>query len=1307
MDKSAIHETTLQARETLTSEIEEMLQGIFGLDSRFDFAKEEKIPAFREMPKLLQTRHKLEKRLTDEVSAGLSRAEAVAKLIKEAAFTHLNRLVALKMMERRSLIEGTLERYQDSRGFLFYLAEPEHAEDLRLYETGGLSQNPLGEGARDVAYRHFLLHQYRLLSQEIRVLFDPDDLASLLFPRPRNLKALVELLNRPELEAAWGEEETIGWIYQYFNEQEKADVFNRLYKKKQKIRPEDIPAATQLFTPRWIVKFLVQNTLGRQWMQMHPDSCLAAALDYLVPLVGEIPPEKMKPVREIEVLDPACGTMHFGLVAFDLMAEMYREEIERAGQQGWPEKASVASVEAVPAAIMANNIFGIDIDLRAVQLSALALYLKAKSLNPKAVITESHLACAELRLPDDTKLEAFLKASKFTLPVYERIIRRLWSSMRAGSGIGVGSLLPLESAITAEVEQERHSHLTSLQRFEDLANAPQDVARTNAWGPEFWDVLGDQIVMAFNSFADEQAASGGDESYFVGEASKGMRLLDIMRRKYDCVFTNPPYMIRRNMFAELASFIEANYSQGKGDLYVAFIERGQQMMKEKGRLGMIAQQSFMFLSSYEDLREGIIKKSAVEAMVHTGPHAFEDIGGEKVNTTNFIIRSEPDVDIRSNAQSAYIRLVKELDSESKRLRFERALTCMRVGGSDPIVFRYYQADFGSISGNPWVYWILPNIRKLFENLKSLSDLAEPRRGLTTVDNFRFIRFWWEISKERIAFNCISGAECAKIPENWFPIVKGGSSKRWYGNLENCINYGNNGRELKAWIENQGDSWSRYVRSAEFYFRQNLTYSAVSSRGFAARYTPSGFLFDQAGNSIFSDRDESIKYILGIINSSFAGYCLQLLNPTVNFLGVDIKRIPLVESLSCLLSHLVENSINISKKLCCNDETSFNFICPPWCDSISGTMHSILLGRQELSNLERQIDEEVYRLYRISEADRLAIEAELAEPAAEMGDAEEEREQDYIDDEELARRWISYCVGIVMGRFQPGVGDLGCGRFSPQAAERLRALTDSDGVATLMEGHQDDLAHKVWEALQIALGEDGAAEVVETALGDGNAEELLRRYLERDFFKRHLQQYRKRPVYWLLQSAGKAFSVYIFHERATRDTLPLILGSRYVGGMINHLHNRLAELEEALKTAQGRDKKQLEKEEAEKGSDLQELQRFEAALRRVLERKNERGETAGWTLEVDDGVILNLAPLAELMPAWKEPEKFWRALDAGEYDWSRTAMRYWPDRVLEKCRKNKSYAIAHSRLDVYEVNGLGKKRHEEKQQEVETAEEETG
>ena len=264
--------TTLRARELLTGEIRDLLQGIYGLDSKGKFEDVKRLPAVQSLPEVRATRKRLEKFLNDEEQAGLKRPEAVSKLVKEAAFTHLNRLVAFKMMEARKLIRGTLDRYQDSNAFKFYLAE--HEDDLRLYEQGSLPQNRGGRGSEGRAYRHFLLWQSAELSKEIKVLFDPENLASQLFPRPRALKSLMEMLNDPELEEAWSQEETVGWIYQYFNEDEKKDVFNRLYKKKQKIRPEDIPAATQLFTPRWIVKFLVQNTLGRQWMQMHPDSRL-------------------------------------------------------------------------------------------------------------------------------------------------------------------------------------------------------------------------------------------------------------------------------------------------------------------------------------------------------------------------------------------------------------------------------------------------------------------------------------------------------------------------------------------------------------------------------------------------------------------------------------------------------------------------------------------------------------------------------------------------------------------------------------------------------------------------------------------------------------------------------------------------------------------------------------------------------------------------------------------------------------------------------------------------------------------------
>ncbi|MEM0498295.1 MAG: BREX-1 system adenine-specific DNA-methyltransferase PglX [Methanothrix sp.] len=1273
MERSSIREMTLRAREVLTKEVEELLRGVYGLDDRGRFEDAGKLPAVRSLEEARETRRRLESHISDQEGAGLSRQEAVRKLIKEVAFTHLNRLVAFKMLEARKLIRGTLDRYQDSNAFKLYIAD--HDDDYHLYIRGNMPQNEMGEGPRDIAYRHFLLWQCENLSKEIKVLFDPDSLASRLFPRPKVLSSLIEMLNDPDLEAAWREEETIGWVYQYFNENEKKDVFDRLYKKKQKVKPEDIPAATQLYTPRWIVRFLVQNTLGRLWMQMHPDSRLIERLDYFVPLAGDVPAEKPKPVREIQVLDPACGTMHFGLVAFDLLAEMYKEEMERAGQPGWPERPSVSSEEEIPAAIIANNIFGIDLDLRAVQLSALALYLRAKSMNPKVQIVESNLACADLHVPEDSKLEEFLMASRFTLPVYERIIRRLWGIMRGGSGKGVGSLLPLELAITSEVERERRAHLTSLQRFEDLADAPQELAATNAWGPEFWDALEDQIAMAFDEFARRHAALGGGESYFVGEARKGMRLLDIMRRRYDCVFTNPPYMTRRNMNPELADFTEANYPEGKGDLYTAFIQRCLEMVREGGRMGMIAQQSFMFISSYEELREELLKAIAIEAVVHTGPRAFDEVSGEKVNTTLLVVRREPDRKMRFDACGTYFRLVREPDSESKRLRFEQALARLRAGESDPAVFRYRQSDFDSIPGSPWVYWITPGLRRLFVELPKLGEVAAPKHGMTTGDNFRFLRFWWEVGASRIAFGCRSHDDARASGKRWFPYMKGGSFRRWYGNQEYVVNWAKDGSEIKNLGVEAGRVASR-PQNTEFYFRRGVTWTDITSARFSARLSPEGFIFDHAGNCFFP---QNVEFLLGVVNSNLAFYIFNIINHTIHVEVGDLARLPIPTRSSERLERLVERAIALAQADAAEDETTFDFIAPPWTGSLKDTITEILLRHESLQDVEREIDEEVYRLYAISEEDRRAIEAEL-----EGGD----EEQCEIDEEELALRWIDYCVGIVMGRFSPGVPHaLGRGRFSPERAERLLSLADKDGVATLDEGHQDDLARKVWEALEIALGEHGASEIIETALGEGHPEMLLRDYLKRDFWKRHLQQYRKRPIYWLLQSPNRSFSVYVFHERATRDTLPLILGMRYVAGRINQLRNRIIETQKEMESAEGRARRTLEKHLDNLSDMLSDVEEFEKRIRRVLELRNERGETVGWAPEIDDGVMLNLAPLRELIP-WSEPQRFWRELEEGRYDWSRTAMRYWPDRVLEKCRSNRSYAIAHGLEDVHVGNGRG-------------------
>ncbi|MBI4586092.1 MAG: BREX-1 system adenine-specific DNA-methyltransferase PglX [Planctomycetes bacterium] len=1279
-----LHEMTLEARAELTQEIRELLEGTYGQrpDGRFD--PPGSFPALKALPEARETRKRLEKFLADEAAAGLGGPEAVEKLIKEAAFTHLNRLVAFKMLEARKLIRGTIDKHHESNAFKFYIAEDAHGEDRKLHEAGSLPQNPLGEGPRDIAYRRFLLWQCGKLAKEIKVLFDPDNLPSRLFPRPAALKRVIDILNHPDLAGAWqpGSEETIGWVYQFWSEEEKARAFRKVFKEKQKFSVQDLPAVTQIFTPRWIVRWLVENTLGRLWVHMHPETRIQEKLKCLIPLAGELPEVTLRKACEINLLDPACGTMHFGLVAFDLLVEMYREELDNQGIPGWPDKASVASEAEIAPSIIKNNLFGIDIDLRAVQLSALTLYVKAKTFNPKAEIKDSNLACADILLINGERIDEFLSEMKFAVKVHEKVIKSLWSRLKNAGHFG--TLLRLEEEILSSVEVEKKAYKDDLEIFKGIKN----LGDAYLSGGSFWRSLDEQITSAFQEFARKQEAQGRDAGFFTGEAVKGMKIADIMMGRYDVVVANPPYMSRRNMNPELAEFLERAYPDSKGDLYSAFIDRSSEFLKDGGRLGMITQQSFMFITSYEKLRDKLLDQHAIECMCHVGPRAFEEIVGEKVNTTLFVLRREGEAGRRDGTVGTYFRLVKEPDAEAKRLGFERALARLRGGEVAPPVYRYRQADFDAIPGRPWVYWIMPSLRKLFETLPKLDDISEPRVGLQTGENFRFLRYWWEVGIQNMAFSFAKTAEAEKSGKRWFPYMKGGSFRRWYGNQEYALNWEKNGCE----IDNFDCS---VIRNPSYYFRRGVTWTDLTSGRFSARLSPGGFIFDVAGSSVFP---ENVPLVLGVMNSSLSQCILKLINPTVHVQVGDLSRLPIPKKSSRILDTLVEEAIALAKAASEEDERTFDFIAPPdWRNGLD----DVVARAKKLADIERAIDEEVYRIYDISPEDRAAIEAELREPASASEDGEEasgeESEENGGDKtltrKDLATRWIGYAAGIVLGRFLPGAASpsageraLGRGRFEKKTAAALRDLTDSDGAAVLDPGHADDLAKRVKSALEVIYREDGTEEILAAALGErGGSEERLRNYLEGDFFREHLKIYRKRPVYWLLQSPKKCYGFYLFHERITIDTLPRLLGQEYLQARIQKAQNAIADGRASAAGLKGRAKTEIEKEIERNEDLLLDLEVFEKNLRRVLEARNDRGEPAGWTRELDDGVLINLAPLASLIPAWsREPARCWKDLESGKYDWSHTAMRYWPERVLKKCKANKSYAIAHGRLDAYKV-----------------------
>lgn len=903
----------------------------------------------------------------------------------------------------------------------------------------------------------------------------PGEAGSNLSPPPCAAETLSRHLQKTPLQKT---PQILGWLYQYFHAPELIP-FRGV--RAPKVPAGKVPVKTQLFTPGWIVEALLQNTLGRLWLQMHPDSRLQQSLSYLVPLPESFP-AATRPVRDIRLLDPACGTMHFGLAAFDLFAAMYREELERAGEPGWPAHPSATTEEKIPASVLTHNLFGIDIDPFAVELSAKALWLKARSIAPDVPLPRANLACTDVLQRD---------------------------------------LLPSDEYIS---------------------------------------------------------------------------------QSYDIITTNPPYLDRRDYEPEMKRTLEIHCPDGKRNLYAAFLLRCLELLAPGGRLGIITPQTFMFLPSFTELRQSLRNSAAVEMLSHTGLGTFVDA---VVDCAFYTLRREENVERRKESTGVYFRLLAPRGVEAKQKGFARAVAALQRGERPAEVWHARQSDFDAQAGAPWVYWMTPGIRRLFAGLPTLSSMAPPRQGLATTDNQRFVRYWWEVGKDRIAFGCHDATEAKNSGKRWFPYMKGGSFRRWWGNQEWVVDWSNDGAAIKAQIVAKypylKGHWQWVAKNSAYYFRQGVTYSYLTSGRFSARYSPGGFLFDVAGSSLFP---EDWRLVLAVLNSRFAAYALHIINPTVNFQVGDVGRLPMPPAASDRLGTLVEEAIALARMEDTEDETCCGFVAPPSWDT---GLEEIAARNKRMAEVEVEIDEEVYRLYGLSPKDRAVIEAEWTARKAQPN------ERCSPDRRELALRWVSYAVGIVLGRFQPGVaGALGTGRFRPEVTERLRAPTASEEVVPLGLGSPDDLDYRVTEALTAMLGPEYAEEVVREAAGDAVG---LRNFLSRDYFRRHVRQYRKRPVYWLLQSPRARVSFYVFSERVSSETLLRILQD-YVKPLAKHTGEAdIREFARRLQSAVARD----------------------------------------YTPYPDDGILLNLAPLRELLPAWfTEPRKTWEALQQGEYEWSHQA-----------------------------------------------------
>lgn len=741
------------------------------------------------------------------------------QVMEETAYTWFNRFIALRYMQEHNLLPVSVRVLPDAPGAL-----PELVRQAQNVELDGVDFShvvELLEGNRtETLYTELLIALCNQLSDVLPQMFEPiSDYTELLFPdgllREDSVLAMLAAVDAEN----WADIQVIGWLYQYYNTELKNETFE-LLKKNVKITKERIGAATQLFTPEWIVRYMVENSLGRLWLEGHDDPALRRRWRYYMDEAEQEPQvaaqlaqirvqeSRIQP-EEIRLLDPCMGSGHILVYAFDVLMEIYRT-------QGYTDRDAVS-------AIIENNLYGLDIDDRAAQLAYFALMMKACEHDRRFLRrgVQPHVcAVAEWNgNPNDS-------------PAWSDGQRRAARMLR--------------------------ETFRDAKEYGSILSIPKPLA-------DALDELGE------NPFGGETAL-GVDAENLQRLAAQAK----IMARKYDVVVTNPPYMGSSGMGARLAEFVKKQYPDSKSDLFAVFMERGREYAKANGYLAMITQHAWMFLSSFEKLRAKLMEIDTVN-MAHLGARAFEEIGGEVVQTTAFVMQNRH----VHGFKGMYARLIEPTTQDGKEEMF--------LDGQNRFSAR--QDNFEKIPGAPVAYNFSEKVFQTFEKFPALCNEVVTRLGMTTADNDRFVREWFEVSSEKCIMNAKSKEEVIQNNKKWVSYNKGGKYRKWYGNIENVVNWENDGYEIKNFSDSKGKIRST-VPNTEFYFRECGTWSKISSGIIAFRYRPVGSIFDVAGACMYSESD--LLFYIAFCNSKVAMLILEVLSPTLNYEGSHIAALP-VES----------------------------------------------------------------------------------------------------------------------------------------------------------------------------------------------------------------------------------------------------------------------------------------------------------------------------------------------------------------------------------------------------------------------------
>lgn len=1115
--------------------------------------------------------------------------KGINEVYEEAAYTWFNRLCAIRILQKNNLCSPVLQ-YADAARTPVIVDQarqghlPPMKEDLRQRVIELLDDDT------KVTEQFALLitawcHDNPIINQCFGSMADYTELLL-----PNNILTeggFVDMLNHTEFitDEDFQSPELIGWLYQFYISERKDEVFA----KKGKFEADEIPAATQIFTPNWIVKYMVQNTVGRIYLDNNPyETALQKKWQYLVEPSEKTPAENIlryEELTDLKVADLACGSGHILNECFDLLYDLYIAE-------GYGRGEAIEN-------IFQHNLTGVDIDNRAKQLATFVLLLKA--CQKDASFADAHCLPHVLAMP------------------------KLWDEEKNGL---VREFLP-----HFFLGQENQTHVNELIACFDL------MQHADSLGSIMKFELSDSTRLLV-----KQMVEYWHNQDFIPEAIRAQlpafELILALTEKYHALVMNPPYMGAGSMNEVLSKYVKKNYEEGKADLFSTFMMLSIDRLVANGKYGMINMQSWMFLSSFEKLRSTLLNNYHIENMLHLGPRTFDELSGEVVQNTAFVIAKH-----KSDEGGVYFRLVDGKNCTDKKDMFLRAL---REHTSKVYYQNVFQSDFEKIPGCPIGYWVSPNILRIFTSNLALSAVCSPTQGLATADNARFLRLWFEVSRSRIGFGFENAALAARSGLKWFSHNKGGGFRRWYGNQDYVINWENDGKELYNFK-------GAVIRNPSFYFKHSLSWPKVCSNAISFRYYPNGFIYDCAAMSIFFNTDKEYSYYLGYLNSKLVNNILKVLSPTLNFEVGQISRIPScnIEKNYQTINNIVQQNISISKQDWDAHETSWDFQRnellnmdaeipreEPHPDSIEWRVEQYKKKWEQMFNQlhtnEEELNRQFIEIYGLQ--DELTPDVPIDEitilqqgeisfvPSAEGEDAPKIMKW---NDDVIIKQLISYAVGCMMGRYRLDKPGLHIAHPEPTAEEIApysyhgrKYDIDDDGILPLMNsdcGFSDNAPLRMADFVRIAFGEETQVEnlnYMEQCLG-----KTLEQYFVKDFWKDHKKMYQNRPIYWLFASKKGTFQVIAYMHRMNAYTVERIR-AKYLLPFIEHLEQEIKKLDMRRAELTTKESKQLQMLQKQ----LDECREYHERLQVVAEQ--------AISFDLDDGVVVNYAKFGDILAKLK-------------------------------------------------------------------------